>query len=175
MVVPAPDPDRADAVTIDTGGASGTGRELARGLAERGFAVVVVHLSDRGDADAVVEAILAAKGTALAMRADVTDPLDVERVFDETGLTFGAVDVVVHAAGRGAGVVLREAMRRLRAGGVVVTVLGAADVTPALALELRAHGVTVHRVAPQLGPAGRADAVAALLAALGGGRAGRCA
>jgi SAM-dependent methyltransferase len=170
MAAPPPDPVLADAVAIVTGGARGPGRELAHGLAGHGVAVVVVHLHDGRDADAIVEAILAARGAALAMRADVGDPVDVERVFDETGLTFGEVDVVVHTAGHGAAVVVREAARRLRAGGVVVTVRGAEDLPPALAGELGARGVTLHLVAPRLGAADREDAVAGLLAALRRGR-----
>jgi 3-oxoacyl-[acyl-carrier protein] reductase len=79
-----------DAVAIVTG-SRGTGREIARQLASRGYAVVVVYLRDRGEADAAVEEILAANGTALAVRADVTDELDVERVFDETRTAFGGV------------------------------------------------------------------------------------
>ena len=32
------------------------------------------------------------------IRADVTDELDVERLFDETIAAFGRVDLVIHAA-----------------------------------------------------------------------------
>ena len=72
-----------DPVAVVTGGSCGSGREIARQLGGRGYAVVVIYLRDQSEADAAVEEILAADGTALAMRADVTDELDVERVFDE--------------------------------------------------------------------------------------------
>ena len=66
-----------DAVAIVTGGSCGPGREVARALARRGYAVVVVYLRDQAEAEAAVDEILAADGTAVAVRADVTDELDV--------------------------------------------------------------------------------------------------
>ena len=67
----------------------------------RDFAVVLVYLRDPAEADAAVAEIMAAGGTAVAVRADVTDELDVERLFDETAAVFGDVDVVVHGAACG--------------------------------------------------------------------------
>jgi 3-oxoacyl-[acyl-carrier protein] reductase len=130
----ATEPGSGDAVAIVTGGSWGTGRELATKLAGRGYAVVVVYLGDQGNAEAVVDEILAARGTALAVRADVTDELDVERVFDETAAAFGGADVVVHAASSGGSVVQRHAAHRLRAGGAVVS---GADVADAMSLVAR--------------------------------------
>ena len=90
------DTTSAYAVAIVTGGSGGTARDVARSLAARGYAVVVVYMRDRSEAEATVDEILAANGTALAVRADVTDELDVERLFEETTAAFGRVDVVVH-------------------------------------------------------------------------------
>ena len=120
-------------VAIVTGGSCGAGREIARTLGSRGYAVVVVYLCDQGEAEAAVEEILAANGTALAVRADVTDELDVERLFDETASAFGGVDVVVHAAVRGTSVVNRQAARQLRHGGAIVDVTSS-DIADVVAL-----------------------------------------
>jgi len=155
-----------DAVAIVTGGSGGAGRELACRLGSRGAAVVVVYLRDQREADAVVEGILAANGTALTVRADVTDELDVERLFDEAAAAFGGVDVVVHAANRGSSVVYRHAARRLRDGGAIVSVCGAETVAPALARKLDARGITVNGLAPGLEPPGRDHDVADLVALL---------
>jgi len=107
-------------VAIVTGGSRGIGREIARALARRGAAVVVVYTGDQIAAEAVVDQILAADGTALAVRADVSDELDVERLFDETEAMLGGVDLVVHGAMRDPAVVDRHAARRLAPGGTIV-------------------------------------------------------
>ena len=143
MVARTSEPTCTDAVAIVTGGSWGSGRDIARGLASRGYAVVVVYLRDQRRADAAVEEILGANGTAVAVRADVADELDVERLFTETAAAFGGVDVVVHAEGRGASVVNRHAARRLRDGGAIVNAAGSDPITPVLADELRARGITV--------------------------------
>jgi 3-oxoacyl-[acyl-carrier protein] reductase len=117
-------------VAIVTGGSRGVGRALARALAGRGYAVVISYAQDQAAAEAAVEAILAANGTALAVRADVTDELDVERLFDETIEAFGGVDVVVHTAPRGIPLVDRQAARRLRHGGAIVDVVRASHLQP---------------------------------------------
>jgi NAD(P)-dependent dehydrogenase (short-subunit alcohol dehydrogenase family) len=88
----------SELVVIVTGGSRGAGRRIARDLAGAGHAVVVVYLADQHAAETVVEEALAAGGAALAIRADVTDELDVERLFDETIAAFGRVDLVIHAA-----------------------------------------------------------------------------
>ncbi len=87
-------------VAIVTGGSRSIGRAVARRLALGDYAIVINYLHSQPAADAAVEEILAAKGTAVAVCADVADELDVERLFVEAIDAFGGVDVVVHAAGR---------------------------------------------------------------------------
>jgi 3-oxoacyl-[acyl-carrier protein] reductase len=90
----------AGRVAIVTGGSRGVGRATTRRLASRGYAVVVNYLHDQPAAEAIVDTVLAARGAALAVRADVADQLDVERLFAETVQAFGGVDAVVHAVAR---------------------------------------------------------------------------
>jgi 3-oxoacyl-[acyl-carrier protein] reductase len=99
-VATAPSATRTDRVAIVTGGSRGLGREIALDLARRGYAVVVNYASDQRAADEAVEEILATEGSALTVRGDVSDELDVQRLFSETSEAFGGVDVVVHAAGQ---------------------------------------------------------------------------
>jgi 3-oxoacyl-[acyl-carrier protein] reductase len=87
-------------VAIVTGGSRSIGGAVARKLAIRDYAVVINYLNSQPAADAAVEEILAANGTAVTVRADVADERDVERLFEETIHAFGGVDVVVHAAAR---------------------------------------------------------------------------
>ena len=153
-------------MAVVTGGSLGTGRELARRLADRGYAVVVVYLSDQRGAEAVVDRILAVMGTALAVRADVTDDLDVERLFDETAAAYGGVDVVAHAIRRGTAVVYGHAARQLRRGGAIVSVSTTDEITPVLAYELRARDITINGLAPGLEPPGPDHDVGDLVALL---------
>jgi len=153
-------------VAVVTGGSCGAGREIAAALASRSYAVVVVYLRDRREAEAAVNEILAANGTALAVRADVTDELDVERLFTETAAAFGAVDVVVHAAMRAASVVSRQAARRLSHGGAIVNVSSCEPITPDLADALRARDITINGLSPGLEPPGAHHDIADLLALL---------
>lgn len=74
-------------VAVVTGAASGIGRATAARLTSDGFRVAVVDLdAPSGDVD-------------LAVRADVTDPTDVELAFAEIINTFGRIDVLVNNAG----------------------------------------------------------------------------
>ncbi len=82
-----------------TGASSGIGKGVALELAAHGAAVAIVHLSGRGDADAVVEAIQAAGGEAVAVGMDVSREDDVRRGFEEATAAIGPLDLVVSNAG----------------------------------------------------------------------------
>jgi 3-oxoacyl-[acyl-carrier protein] reductase len=160
-------------VAIVTGGSLGVGRAVARELAAGDYAVAISYLNSQPAADAAVEEILAARGTAVAVRADVADALDVERLFRETIDAFGHVDVVVHAAARmilgqvadhdretldaacranarGTFVVNQRAALHLRDGGAIVNFSSSAAGSPILARELTARDISVNAIA--LGP-----------------------
>ncbi|MET0325419.1 MAG: SDR family oxidoreductase [Ilumatobacteraceae bacterium] len=142
-----------DPVAIVTDASRGVGRTIARRLARSGWAVVVVYLDDQLLAEATVEEILAGHGTALAVRADVTDDLDVERLFTESRAVFDDVDVVVHTTGGSTAVVDRHAARQLRRGGAI---LGAsrAGIPRAVVDVLRARDITIVGRPADAGPAG---------------------
>jgi 3-oxoacyl-[acyl-carrier protein] reductase len=118
-------------VVIVTGGSSRIASALARG----GYVVVIAHL-EAGEADGVIGEIEHAGGVALAIRADLDDELDVERLFDETTAAFGGVDVVVHTAPGGETVVNRQAAHRLRPGGAILRVPATGRATAALVASL---------------------------------------
>jgi 3-oxoacyl-[acyl-carrier protein] reductase len=141
-------------VAIVTGGSLSIGRAVARRLALGDYAVVINYLSGQPAADAAVEEILAANGCAVAVRADVADERDVERLFGETVEAFGGVDVVVHAAAnaRGTFVVNQQASLHLRDGGAIVNFSSCAVglALPANNRELRARDITVNAIALEL-------------------------
>jgi 3-oxoacyl-[acyl-carrier protein] reductase len=128
---------------IVTGASGGIGRAVARRLARDGFGVVVNYAGNAAKAEEAVAEIAATDGRGIAVRADVADAPDVDRLFEEAVAAFGTIDVVVHCAGimplrpiaggdlevfvkviatnlRGTFVVLGQAARRVAAGGRII-------------------------------------------------------
>jgi NAD(P)-dependent dehydrogenase (short-subunit alcohol dehydrogenase family) len=138
-----------DAVAIVTGGTFGTGRAVARALATWGWAVVVVYLEHQRTAEAAVAEILAAEGRIVAVRADLADDLDVQRLFAESTAAFADVDVVVHTTIDSASLLYEHAARHVRRQGAIVSVCTADRVTPGVARRLREHGISVGRAPPE--------------------------
>jgi len=85
-------------IVIVTGAANGIGRAIALRFGGEG-AYVVVNDVDATGAEATVQAISAEGGSAIAGVADVSDKSQVDRLFDTTLESFGAVDVLVNNAG----------------------------------------------------------------------------
>jgi 3-oxoacyl-[acyl-carrier protein] reductase len=139
----------ADVVAIITGGASGTGREVACALTGWGWAIVIVYLEHQRTAEATVEEILAAGGNVVAVRADPADDLDVQRLFAESIAAFQGVDVLVHTTTCSASLLYQNAARHVRRRGAIVSVPAADRVTPGLARELRERGISVGRAPPE--------------------------
>jgi 3-oxoacyl-[acyl-carrier protein] reductase len=138
-----------DTVAIVTGGASELGREVALGLASRGSAIVVVYLERQPDANATVAEILAAGARTVAVRADLGDELDVERLFSESIAAFGGVDVVVHTTTESGAVLYRHAARHLRQGGAIASVSTGEPMVPVVAQQLRERGISAGTAAPE--------------------------
>ena len=177
-------------VAIVTGASRGIGAAIAERLARDGFTVLINYSGDAAPAEALVEEIERAGGQARAVQADVSDPAAVRRMFDAAEAAFGGVDVLVNNAGimalkpvaemeddgfdrliavnlKGTFNTLREAARRLRAGGRIVnfsssvvglyqptygayaaTKAGVEALTHILSKELRGRNITVNAVAP---------------------------
>lgn len=175
---------------IVTGGSRGIGAAIARRLAQDGIAVAVNYASGRTAAEAVVADIEATGGRAIAVQADLADPTTPVRLFDAAERAFGGVDILVNnAAVMELGPLaemtddafarqmsvnvesvfrsLREAARRLRDGGRIVsfsssvvglyqpgysvyaaTKAAVEAMTHILAKEIGSRGITVNAVAP---------------------------
>lgn len=86
-------------VIIVTGSSKGIGREVAIILAQNGAKVIVNYSSSETEAIKTVEGIIKDGGTALAVRADVSQKSQVTQLFDKAIDTFGKVDVLINNAG----------------------------------------------------------------------------
>ncbi|BBP99145.1 3-ketoacyl-ACP reductase [Burkholderia sp. SFA1] len=130
-------------VAIVTGASRGIGAQIARRLAQDGFAVAVNYAASAKEADALVAELREAGGAALAVKADVANADDVRRMFDTVEAELGKVDALVNNAGvlktvpladtsdalydqtfdinvRGTFNTLREAAARMNGGGRIV-------------------------------------------------------
>ena len=136
---------RTGVVAMITGGSSGSGRELARTLTGWGWAIVIVYLEDQSTADAAVAEMLAAEGNVVAVRADLADELDVQRLLAESNAAFGGVDVIVHTTRGKASLLYEHAARHVRPRGAIVSLHGAGTVSPAIAALMRERGISVRR------------------------------
>ncbi len=86
-------------VAIVTGASRGIGRACAWELAEHGAAVVVNYFTNEEAADKLVGEIATAGGRAIAVRAGVGHPDDVQTMVQRTIDEYGQVDILVNNAG----------------------------------------------------------------------------
>jgi 3-oxoacyl-[acyl-carrier protein] reductase len=131
-------------VALVTGSSRGIGAAVAKRLARDGFKVIVNGASNNALGEDIVEEIKSSGGEAVYVQADISSASDVQRLFDASEKAFGGLDVVVNSAGimrlaplakmsdedfarmmdvnlKGAFYVMREAARRVRDGGRIVT------------------------------------------------------
>jgi len=177
-------------VALVTGASRGIGAAIAKRLAADGHTVVINYAGSVGPAEQLAAEIERSGGKALTIQADVSDPQAVRRMFDSAAAAFGGIDILVNNAGimklaklsdgddalidsqiainlKGTINTLREAARRLRAGGRIVnlstsvvglkletygiyaaTKAAVETLTGILAKELRGRSITVNAVAP---------------------------
>jgi 3-oxoacyl-[acyl-carrier protein] reductase len=138
-----------DAVAIVTGGSFAAGRDVACSLATWGWAIVLVYLAHQPTAEATVAEIIAAEGSIVAVRADLADDLDVQRLFAESAAAFGGVDVVAHTTTDHAALLYAHAARHLRSHGAIVSRGEIDGLSPGVARRLRERGITVGRAPPE--------------------------
>lgn len=89
-------------VVLIAGGAKNLGGLLSREIAKKG-AKVVIHYnsaSTKADADKTLADIKDAGGEAFLFQADLTRIENIKKLFDETKVKFGGIDVAINTVGR---------------------------------------------------------------------------
>ncbi|TAM51386.1 MAG: glucose 1-dehydrogenase [Paraburkholderia sp.] len=86
-------------VAVVTGASKGIGAAIAKALAAEGASVVVNYASSKAGADAVVSAITAAGGKAVAVGGDVSKAADAQGIVDAAIETYGRLDILVNNSG----------------------------------------------------------------------------
>ncbi len=91
--------DLQDQIAVITGAGRGIGRGIALELAKCGATVVVNYNSSGEAAEAVVNDIISAGGTAAVFQADVSDAEQSEALIKHATSTYGQIDILVNNAG----------------------------------------------------------------------------
>ena len=85
-------------VALVTGGARGLGRIFCEALAEFGADIAVGDINEEG-ALKTMELVRNLGRRSLAVRADVSDPVDAQHMVEETVGKLGAIDILINNAG----------------------------------------------------------------------------
>ena len=86
-------------VALVTGASRGIGKACAIRLAKDGYAVVINYSHSEEQAQKVLDEIIAAGGTGITYKADVSDLNQVKQMVKDVSKELGGIDVLVNNAG----------------------------------------------------------------------------
>lgn len=145
-----------------TGGSRGIGAATAKLAAAQGYKVCVNYLINQQAAEAVVAAIHASGGTALAIQADLSVEAQIESLFERVDQELGPVTALVNNAGiletQSSLLDMDEGrLQRVFAANVIGPMLCAREAVKRMSVKLGGKGgaiVNVSSAAARLGAAG---------------------
>ncbi len=82
-----------------TGANSGIGKSIAMEMAKEGARVVINYITDEEAVQSMMEEIKSFGGTAIAVKADVSQEDQVKAMFTQMIKSFGTIDILVNNAG----------------------------------------------------------------------------
>ena len=82
-----------------TGASRGIAKEVALKYAENGYDVIINYVSDKTDVEALEKEFKEKGADTLILKADVSNPEEVQNVVDKAIEKFGKIDVLVNNAG----------------------------------------------------------------------------
>jgi len=82
-----------------TGASRGIGAEIARTFARNGYRVVINYNSSKTKAEELADELTREGAVALAIKADISNSIEVKELVEKTIKTFGSIDVLVSNAG----------------------------------------------------------------------------
>jgi 3-oxoacyl-[acyl-carrier protein] reductase len=138
-------------IAVVTGGSRGIGAAIARRLAADGASVAVVYNNSREAADAVVQGIRRAGGSAAAFQAQAADEASVEAMMRQAVAEFGRIDLLVNAAGIFSGAPVGEIDRQSFHDQFAVNTWGIIAATQAALPYFPSNGGAIVNVSSSLG------------------------
>jgi NAD(P)-dependent dehydrogenase (short-subunit alcohol dehydrogenase family) len=85
-------------VALVTGGAKRVGKAIVQALAARGCKLVIHYHTSQAEAEETAQELHAVGREAIALQADVTQEVEVERMLDAAVARFGRIDILVNNA-----------------------------------------------------------------------------
>lgn len=86
-------------IALVTGASKGIGAGIAKALSAAGATVIVNYATSKIEAESVVVEIQSQGGEAISVQADMSNAIDVTRLFDTIKTHYGTLDILVNNAG----------------------------------------------------------------------------
>lgn len=91
--------DISNKVIVITGGARGIGREMVKRFASENAKVIINYFKSEKEAKQLFDEIIQFNLNCILVKADVTDIVQVKKLYEETIKHFGRVDILINNAG----------------------------------------------------------------------------